>query len=149
MNAAISRGLVLVTLLSAIVAGPGPARAGTGLETLQRSLENITQPPLDLVLSGPNAVRRAVLNSQSDESPMPTKVIFAAPGVVLLTGVNVFGSVVRALAGVVELVPGLLDAPMPPLFPTPRDGYSLVDHETSLYHIKFGVDYVGGRKSAR
>jgi hypothetical protein len=74
------------------------------------------------------------------------RVFFALPGYIWYTGVNVGASVIRAVTGLLELVPGILllpfEADLDPLFDAVENAGALVEVETPCcIYIKFGIDY--------
>ena len=124
--------------------GAGPAAAGP--ETLQRSLQNVAFAPVDFTLAPVVAGRSIARGLESEDDPIAVRVAFAGPGIVWNTGVQALASVVRGLAGVLELPPGIAlcfsDADLAPLYDPAEHGPALVDVETRALHVRIGVDYV-------
>lgn len=132
----------LVLALALVV----PLSAHAGPETLQRSVSNLLFAPLDLVLSPVVACKTVVENLMNIEDTTAVRVAYTAPGVVWLTGLNAGASVLRAATGVLELVPGIVLLALPgsemtPLFDPAIRGQALVDAETPVMPVRFGVDY--------
>lgn len=132
----------LVLALALVV----PLSAHAGPETLQRSVSNLLFAPLDLVLSPVVACKTVVENLMNIEDTTAVRVAYTAPGVVWLTGLNAGASVLRAATGALELVPGIVLLALPgsemtPLFDPAIRGQALVDAETPVMPVRFGVDY--------
>jgi hypothetical protein len=122
-----------------------PARAGT--QTLKRSFENLTLWPLDLALSPVVAGRTLYTNLRDIEDTDAVRIAYPIPGYVWLTAVQAGAAVLRGVTGVFELVPGLIllpfEAEVQVLYDPADENESLVDIETPVYRIKFGVNYTG------
>jgi hypothetical protein len=114
-------------------------------ETLKRSIENLTQWPLDLALSPVVAGKTVYQGLQDIDDSTAVKIAYPVPGFVWVTFVQAGTAVLRGLTGVIEFLPGLgllfFDADLDPLFDPADDNEALVDFETPVYHIKFGIDY--------
>jgi hypothetical protein len=72
-------------------------------------------------------------------------VAYALPGFVWNMMVDAGAGMIRGIAGVLELGPGVVmlysDKEMQPLFEPVEENSALVDLDSSLYRLKFGVDY--------
>ncbi len=142
-----SRRLFAVTSMVAAVALvlglAAPAAAGP--ETLKRSVENLTQWPLDIVATPIVAGKSIVTNLQSVEDSPGVRIAYPVPGYLWNVMVGWGASVLRGVTGVLELIPGVvllfLDADMDPLFDPADENDALVDWENGIYDVKFGVDY--------
>jgi hypothetical protein len=114
-------------------------------ETLKRSVENLTQWPLDLALSPVVAGKTVVQGLQDIDDSTAVKIAYPVPGFVWVTFVQAGTAVLRGLTGVFEFLPGLgllpFEADLDPLFDPAYDNEALVDFETPVYHIKFGISY--------
>jgi hypothetical protein len=121
----------------------GSASAGT--ETLKRSVSNITQAPLDLVLSPVVAGKTIYTNLTNIEDSRAVRIVYPPIGIVWLTSVQAGAAVLRGISGLFELLPGVVLLPfereMTPLYDPAERGNALVDRDTPPFHIKFGVDY--------
>jgi hypothetical protein len=129
------------------------ADAGASVESLKRSFENMTQGPLDLLLTPVVAGQTAYQNLKGEG---------ATTGEMIRIGPVAYGGLLimdwaagffRTLSGFAELPFGLgalAASPFtdwqPPAFFDADKPPALVDHPTSVYHIKFGVAHVGGRE---
>lgn len=142
----VAAGVIAVVALRA-------ADAGASVESIKRSFENMTQGPLDLVLTPVVAGQTAYQNLEAEG---------ATTGQMIRLGPIAFGGLLimdwaggffRTLSGFAELPVGLgalaaspfTDWEPPPFFDADKPP-ALVDHPTPVYHIKFGVAHVGGRE---
>jgi hypothetical protein len=130
--------------LALVLVSPQPAHAG--YETFKRSVGNILFAPLDLVLSPVTAGITEVNNLQNIEDTQLVQIFYAVPGYVWLTALNATASVLREATGLLELAPGIVllafpDQEMSPLFDPSERGNALVDQDTPVVNVKFGVDY--------
>jgi hypothetical protein len=114
-------------------------------ETLKRSVENLTQWPLDLALSPVVAGKTVIQNMQEIDDSLGVKIAYPVPGFVWVTMVQAGCAVLRGVTGVFEFLPGIgllpFDADLDPLFDPPEENEALVDFETPPYDLKFGVNY--------
>lgn len=146
---------VALVALAALLA---PASAQASPETLRRSLGNIIQSPVDIVLAPIVAGRTVVTNLRDVDDTPAVRVFYAAPGYVWLTGVQVGSAVLRGVAGCLELLPGIFLLPfetdIDPLFDPADRGAALVELENPLaeddvarwfpmitWNVRFGVTY--------
>ena len=138
-------GLVASTLLCGLILGWGaPTLASPA--TLKRSLSNITQAPLDLILSPMVGVLSVVTGMNDQADPVAVRVVFAVPGVIWNTGVIVGASVIRFVTGGLEFAPGVLllpfEADLDTLFSAVDSAGALVEMETPCcIDVKFGLNY--------
>lgn len=138
------RMIVASLLVGFVVATPLSAQASP--ETLKRSVSNLSQAPLDLLLSPMVGLVGVVTRMREQDDPVAVRVVFGGPGVVWNTGVNIGASVIRFVTGAIELVPGVLllpfEADLDPLFAPVDNGGALVELETPCcLDVKFGIDY--------
>jgi hypothetical protein len=138
--------VVLVLGLAAVftAAAPDPAHATTA--TIKRSVGNLLLFPLDFVLS-PFVATKAVYSSwrSSDDTP-GVKYGYAVFGPPWAVSINMGASLLRGVAGALELLPGLVlipfDADMEPLYDLSENNPALVDTgEESPMRLRFGIDY--------
>jgi hypothetical protein len=149
----LAAALVAIALLAL-----SPTVAQASPETLRRSLGNIIQSPLDVVLAPVVAGRTLVGNLRDIDDTLPVQVFYAAPGFVWLTGVQVGAAVLRGVAGLIELVPGIFLLPfetdIDALYDPADRGAALVEFENPLaedgvakwfpmitWNVRFGVTY--------
>jgi hypothetical protein len=138
------RPLASLILCSAIVSGGSPALASP--ETLKRSVSNLTQAPLDLLFSPMNGLLAVITQMNEQEDPVAVRVVFAVPGVIWNTGVNIGASVIRFITGGIEFVPGVFlfpfDADLDSLYSPVENAAALVEFDTPCcIYVKFGLDY--------
>ena len=114
-------------------------------DTLKRSVENMTQFPLDIVTSPWVAGETIYRNLQDVDDSRAVQIFYPIPGFAWNLFVQWGASVIRGVTGVVEFLPGLVlvftDADMDPIFDPAVDNEALVDYETGIYDFKFGVNY--------
>jgi hypothetical protein len=133
-------------LALALVAGaPGTAQA-TGA-TLKRATSNLLMAPFDMALSPIVAAKTIVTNMRTIDDSMPVRVVYAVPGYVFLTGVQLGASTIRLISGIFEFIPGLglvfFDTDLDPLYAPAERGEALVDYDARFLNVKFGIDYTG------
>ena len=147
MKSSLLSRIAIVALAAVVTLSPSLSQAGG--QTLKRSVGNITQFPLDILLAPVQAGNRINKNMKETKDPTALKVVMLVPGWVFLTGTNAFGATMRAFAGVFELPPGLFllfreDAEMYPVFPITERGGALINKDTKAFHFMIGIDYAGG-----
>lgn len=136
-------------LAAALLALPlvliAPAQADASPQTLRRSVGNIVQFPLDLVLSPVVAAKSIYTNLRTVDDSLAVKIVYPVPGFFWVTSVQAGAAVLRGVAGLVEFIPGLILVPfetdLDPLFDPVHRNAALVDVDTPPLYIKFGVDY--------
>jgi hypothetical protein len=73
------------------------------------------------------------------------RIVYPLPGYVWTTGIQIGASVLREITGLIELLPGLglvfFEADLDPLYAPVERGEALVDVETPVLNIKFGMNY--------
>jgi hypothetical protein len=131
----------VAALLALLLASPAAAT----YETLKRSLGNIVLAPVDMVLS-PVVASNVVYNNLRDvDDSLGVRIAYVPMGLCWNTGVQAMSAVVREIAGLIELVPGLLvvflDADLDPIYAPVERGNALMDVETPVIRLKLGVDY--------
>jgi hypothetical protein len=152
------------TRVTAVVAAAGllailaPATAQASPETLRRSLGNIIQSPIDVVLAPVIAGRTLVNNLHDIDDSRVIQIAYAGPGYLWLTGVQVGAAVLRGVSGCLELLPGIFllpfDTDTDPLFDPADRGAAMVEYENPLaensvakwfpmvtWNVRFGVTY--------
>lgn len=139
--------IAVLAVVGALVLAPSLSQAGG--QTLKRSVGNLTQFPLDILLSPIQGANRINKNLKTHNDPTALKVVMIVPGWIFLTGVNAFGATMRGMAGIFELPAGLFlltrkDAEMYPLFPITQRAGALYDKDTKAFHFMIGIDYAGG-----
>jgi hypothetical protein len=135
------RAAAVGVLLALLIASPAAAT----YETLKRSLGNIVLAPVDMILS-PVVATNVVYNNLRDvDDSLGVRVAYVPMGLCWNTGVQAMSAVVREIAGLIELVPGLLvlplDADLDAIYAPVERGNALMDVETPVIRLKMGVDY--------
>lgn len=133
----------LLALFAGLAATP-PASASP--ETLQRSVSNILFGPIDVVFA-PVVGSRSVYNNIRDiDDSMWVRVAYVVPGVAWNTTLVAGSGIIRCFTGLLEFVPGLgllpFEADLDTLFAPVERSDALVDEETPVIPIKFGIYYV-------
>lgn len=128
--------------------GFAAAPAAASPQTIKRSIENLTQWPLDVALSPVVAARDIIVNMQEIEDSLAVKIFYPVPGFVWNTMVQGGAGVLRGVTGAIEIVPGVLLLPFPdadidPLFDPADENDGLVQWENGIYDVKFGISYTG------
>ena len=154
MISRLSPTLVAIALVLAI----GPSSAQASPETLRRSLGNLIQAPLDVVLAPVVAGRTLVNNLRDIDDTTAVRVVFAAPGYLWLTGVQAGAGVLRGVSGGLELIPGIFLMPfetdIDALYDPADRGSAMIEYENPLaendilrwiplvtWNVRFGVTY--------
>jgi hypothetical protein len=138
MTAALLLGSMLLITPSAASASP---------ETLQRSVSNMVQAPLDMLLSPITAALGITQKLQDIDDTMPVRIVYTLPGYLWYTGVCIFGGALRGVTGAIELIPGIVLLPaantdLDPMFAPVERAPALVERdEPIVIFIKFGIDY--------
>jgi hypothetical protein len=121
-----------------------PAHASP--DTLKRSVSNILFGPFDIVFSPVVGSQTVYRNIQDINDSMWVRVFYAVPGVAWNTTLVMGSGIIRCMTGLIEFVPGLgllpFEADLDPLFSPVEKADALVDEDTPVLHIKFGVNYV-------
>jgi hypothetical protein len=138
------RRLAAALLVSAGLLAATPAAASP--ETLKRSMSNMLFGPLDIVFAPVVGSQTVYRNIQDIDDSMWVRVVYVLPGVAWNTTLQAGSGIIRCMTGVIEFLPGLgllfFEADLDPLFAPPEKADALVDRETPILDVKFGVDYV-------
>ena len=114
-------------------------------ETLKRSVENLTLWPLDFALSPVVAGQTVYRNLRDIDDSTAVRIGYTVPGFVWVTFVQAGAAMIRGITGAFEFLPGLgllpFEADLDPLFDPADDNEALVDLESSVYDLKFGINY--------
>ena len=134
-------GIASAAGLALAVASPAAASP----ETLKRSVGNILFAPLDILFAPISAGKILYTNMRDIDDSQWVRIIYPIPGFAWLTGVNIGGGVLREVTGLLELIPGIglafLEADLDPLMAPVERGEALVDVETDVLNVKFGMNY--------
>ena len=135
---------VLLLAFGLALAGAPPASASP--ETLKRSVGNMVFGPLDVVFAPVVGSQTVYRNIQDIDDSMWVRVVYVLPGVAWNTALQAGSGIIRCMTGVIEFLPGLgllpFEADLDPLFAPPEKADALVDRETPVLDVKFGVNYV-------
>jgi hypothetical protein len=127
----------LLTLTAAPAAGSP--------QTLKRSVENITQSPLDIVMSPFVAVRSIYRNMRDIDDSTAVRIVYPLPGFAWNTMVQVGAGTLRGVTGCMELIPGIILLPfetdLDPLFDPADEQTGWVNWDNPVYRVNFGIDY--------
>jgi hypothetical protein len=138
-----TRWTVWAGALAAVALLAGPVSATPA--TLKRSVENLTQWPLDAAASPVTSGVSIYRNMQSVGDSTAVRIAYPVPGFAWNLMVNLGASVLRGVTGVIEFLPGIVllftEADMEPLFDPPAENDGLVKFENGIYDVNFGVDY--------
>jgi hypothetical protein len=137
--------LFAVALLALGLLALPAAPAAASPKTLKRSVENLTQWPLDVATAPVVSAYTIQRNMREIGDSLAVQIFYPLPGFAWNCMVQVGAGTLRGLAGALELVPGIVllpfDADMTPLFDPSLDNSALVDWQNGIYDVKFAVDY--------
>lgn len=133
--------LALAAGLLALPAAPADASP----QTLKRSVQNMTQGPLDMATAPVTSGWSIYNNIRSVGDSTAVRIFYPIPGYAWNVMVNVGAGALRTLTGVMEFVPGLVLLPfesdLDPLFDPVDSSPSLINWENGIYDLKFANDY--------
>ena len=137
--------LFAVALLALGLLALPAAPAAASPKTLKRSIENLTQFPLDVAASPVVSAWTIQRNMREIGDSLAVRIFYPLPGFAWNTMVQIGAGVLRGVSGALEFVPGIVLLPfetdMTPLFDPSLDNDALVDWQNGYYDVKFGVDY--------
>ena len=142
-----SRTRVWTWLAAAAVGLALAAPASATTDVIKRSLENMPQGAVDVLLSPFTAGKVIYTNMQTIEDSPGVKIAYPIPGYFWNLMAQGGGGLIRMLTGVMELPVGIAllftDAEMEPLFDPVEDADALItmDDYEDIYRVKVGVDY--------
>ena len=132
----------LVALL--LAATPGTSHAGP--KTLARAGQNLLFFPLDIALSPFVSAKITWDSWRSSEDTKAVKYGYALFAPFWNFSIQAGASVIRGVAGALELLPGLVllpfDADMNPLYELPESQPAWVDTGNDHFKVRFGVNYL-------
>ena len=135
-------------LLASVAAALLAAPAAADTDTLKRSIENLTQFPLDVAMSPVVAGYSIYQNMNSISDSPGVRIAYPVPGFFWNTMVQGGAGILRGVSGLIELVPGMVllfsDAESDPMFDPADENDALVDYETDFFWVKFGINYTSG-----
>mgnify|MGYP001193105720 CR=1 FL=1 len=128
-----------------VALAPGAAEASTA--TIKRSVQNLLLFPVDLAMS-PYVATKAVYTSwRGSDDTDAVKIAYAVPSVPWAISVNAGASMLRGVAGALELLPGLVlipfEADMRPLFDLAENNNAVFDSgDEGIARVRLGIDYI-------
>jgi len=141
-----ARRIVSLTFLVALLVAAVPGESHAGAKTLARSAQNLLFFPFDLALSPFVATKTTYENWKNSDDTKAVKYGYALFAPIWSFGVEAGASVIRGVAGMLELLPGLallpFDGEMNPLYDLPETQPAWVDVGNDSFKMKFGVDYL-------
>jgi hypothetical protein len=136
---------LLVALVIASALGGTPSDAKADASQLCRAGANLVLAPFDALLGPYIAAKDEYYGLTEIDDPMYNKVGAAAPGYVLLLGLQVGGFLFREIAGVFEIIPGFItlfrEDAQPPLFRSAEDAWSIFSENYGPCPVHIGVSY--------
>jgi hypothetical protein len=140
----VTRVLAVALLALGLLALP-VAPAAASPKTLKRSIENLTQWPLDVATAPIVSAYTIQRNMRDIGDSTAVRIFYPLPGFAWNTMVQIGAGVLRGVAGVLEFGPGIVllpfEADLDPLFDPSLDNDALVDWQNGIYDVKFAVDY--------
>ena len=137
--------LLAAASLTAALLALAVAPAGASPKTLKRSIENMTQAPLDVAAAPVVAGWTIYKNMREIGDSTAVRIVYPVPGFAWNTMVNIGAGVLRGVTGVIEFVPGIVllpfEADLDPLFDPSIDQQGLVSWQNGIYDVNFAVDY--------
>jgi hypothetical protein len=135
--------LAALVLAGALSAAPGTARADA--TQLCRAGMNLVLAPFDVLMAPYIAGKDEYYGLTEIDDPMALKVVGAVPGYALLLGMQVGGALFREIAGVFEIIPGVItlfrEGSQPPLFRSQEEAWAVYSEEYGPCPVKLGVSY--------
>ena len=135
--------LAALVLAGALSAAPSPARADA--TQLCRAGMNLVLAPFDVLMAPYIAAKDEYYGLTEIDDPMGLKIVGAVPGYALLLGMQAGGAIFREIAGVFELIPGMItlfrEGSQPPLFRSQEEAWAVYSEEYGPCHVKLGVSY--------
>ncbi len=138
--------IVSLTFLVALLVAAVPGESHAGAKTLARSAQNLLFFPLDLALSPFVATKATYENWKNSDDTKAVKYGYALFAPIWSFGIEAGASVIRGVAGMLELLPGLallpFDGEMNALYDLPESQPAWVDVGNDSFRMKFGIDYL-------
>ena len=132
----------LVALL--LAAAPSPSQAG--VKTLTRATQNLLFFPFDIALSPFTSAKITYDSWKSSEDTKAVKYGYALFAPIWSFSIECGASVIRGVAGALELLPGIALLPfkseMNALYELPETQPAWVDTGSDAFKVKFGVNYL-------
>lgn len=142
----IARRFASLAALVALLSTAAPDVSHAGVKTLTRATQNLLFFPFDLALS-PFVASKITWDSwrSSDDTPA-VKYGYALFAPIWNISIEAGASVIRGVAGFLELLPGIalvpFDAEMNPLYDLPESQPAWVDQGGDAFKVRFGINYL-------
>lgn len=134
--------VALIVLL--VAAAPGTSHAGA--KTLARATQNLLFFPFDIALSPFVAAKITWESWRSSDDTKAVKYGYALFAPIWNFSIEAGASVIRGVAGALELLPGIalvpFDAEMNALYDLPESQPAWVDQGSDAFKVKFGINYL-------
>lgn len=142
----LARRSIAVAALAAVLVAAAPSVSHAGAKTLTRATQNLLFFPFDIALS-PFVGAKITYDSWRDsDDTKAVKYGYALVAPIWSIGVQTGASVIRGVAGMLELLPGIallpFEAEMNPLYDLPEIQPAWVDQGNDTFRVKFGVNYL-------
>jgi hypothetical protein len=135
----------LIALMLAAAMGGTPGAAKADASQLCRAGANIVLAPFDVLLGPYIAAKDEYYGLTEIDDPMALKVVGAVPGYVLLLGLQVGGALFREIAGVFEIIPGVVtlfrEGAQPALYRSAEDAWAIFADTYGPCPVKIGISY--------
>jgi hypothetical protein len=123
-------------LAAALLLGPMTDPAAASPETMRRGLGNIVGGPLDALLSPIQGGYTLAINLRDIDDTAAVRVVYVLPGWIWLTAMNFGSGGIRAVTGLLEMVPGVLLFPfktdIDPMFDAVESARAFVNYDNPL-----------------
>jgi hypothetical protein len=139
------RSVGLVALVALLLAAtPGTSHAGT--KTLARAGQNLLFFPFDIALSPFTSAKITYDSWRSSDDTKAVKYGYALFAPIWAFSIEAGASVIRGVAGALELLPGIALLPfktdMNALYELPETQPAWVDTGTEGFKVRFGINYL-------
>jgi len=142
----LARRSIAVAALAAVLVAAAPSISHAGAKTLARATQNLLFFPFDIALS-PFVGAKITYDSWRDsDDTKAVKYGYALFAPIWSISIEAGASVIRGVAGMLELLPGIallpFEAEMTPLYDLPETQPAWVDVGSDAFRAKFGINYL-------
>jgi hypothetical protein len=141
-----ARRFISLTFLVALLVAAAPGVSHAGAKTLARSVQNLLFFPFDLALSPFVATKTTYEKWKDSSDTKAVKYGYALFAPIWNFGVEAGASVIRGVAGMIELLPGIallpFDGEMNAIYDLPESQPAWVDVGSDAFRMKFGINYL-------
>jgi hypothetical protein len=142
----IARRFVSLVGLVALLLAAAPGTSHAGAKTLTRSAQNLLFFPMDIALSPFVAAKITWDSWRSSDDTKAVKYGYALFAPIWSFSIEAGASVIRGVAGALELLPGIALLPfegeMNPLYDLPESQPAWVDTGSDAFKVRFGINYL-------